>query len=56
MESTLISNGRITIPKPLRVHLGLKPGDRLQFFVRPDGHVAMRQKLPPPRHKPRTLR
>ena len=56
MESTLISDGRITIPKALRVHLSLKPGDRLQFFVHPDGHVAMRPKLPAPRHKPQTLR
>lgn len=29
MKSTITSNGRITIPKEAREHLGVKPGDRV---------------------------
>ena len=46
MESTITSKGQATIPKPVRAHLGLKPGDRIKFFVHPDGSVVMLPKLP----------
>jgi antitoxin PrlF len=45
MESTLTSKGQATIPKPVREHLRLKPGDRLKFFVHPDGSVVLLPKL-----------
>jgi len=46
MESGVTVNGRITIPKAIRKHLGLKPGDRVKFFVRSDGGVVLLPKAP----------
>jgi antitoxin PrlF len=46
MESAITSKGQATIPKPIREHLGLKPGDRVKFFVHPDGSVVLLPKLP----------
>ena len=46
MEATLSSKGQATIPKPIREHLGLQPGDRVKFFVHPDGSVVLLPKLP----------
>lgn len=47
VESTLTSKGQATIPKPVREHLGLKPGDRVKFFIHPDGSVVLLPKLSP---------
>lgn len=46
MESALTSKGQVTIPKPMRDHLGLRPGDRVKFFISPDGHLAILPKIP----------
>ena len=46
MESALTSKGQATIPKAIRDHLQLKPGDRVKFFVHPDGTVVLLPKLP----------
>ncbi len=46
MESALTSKGQATIPKPIRDHLGLGPGDRIKFFVHPDGSVVILPKIP----------
>ena len=46
MESALTTKGQATIPKPVREHLGLKPGDRVKFFFHPDGSVVLLPKLP----------
>ena len=46
MESAITSKGQATIPKAIREHLGLKPGDRVKFFLHPDGSVALLPKLP----------
>ncbi len=46
MESAITVKGQATIPKPIREHLGLQPGDRVKFFVYPDGSVALLPKLP----------
>lgn len=46
MESALASKGRATIPKAVREHLGLKPGDRVKFFLHPDGSVVIMPKRP----------
>jgi len=46
MESTVTSKGQVTIPKEARDYLGLKPGDRVKFFIQPDGRVVLLPKLP----------
>ena len=46
MESAITIKGQATIPKAVREHLGLKPGDRIKFFFHPDGSVVLLPKLP----------
>ena len=46
MESAITVKGQATIPKAIRVHLHLKPGDRVKFFIHPDGTVVLLPKLP----------
>lgn len=46
MESAITVKGQATIPKSIREHLGLQPGDRVKFFVHPDGSVVLLPKLP----------
>jgi AbrB family looped-hinge helix DNA binding protein len=46
MESAITSKGQATIPKPIRDHLGLKPGDRVRFFIQPDGRVVILPNIP----------
>ena len=45
MESAITVKGQTTIPKAIREHLALKPGDRVKFFVHPDGSVVLLPKL-----------
>jgi AbrB family looped-hinge helix DNA binding protein len=45
MESALTSKGQVTIPKEAREHLGLKPGDRVKFFIQPDGRLVILPKI-----------
>jgi len=40
-KATLTSKGQLTIPKQIRDHLGLKPGDRIAFDVE-DGVIRLR--------------
>lgn len=46
MDSALTVKGQATIPKAIREHLRLKPGDRVKFFVRSDGTVVLLPKRP----------
>jgi AbrB family looped-hinge helix DNA binding protein len=46
MDSAITSKGQATIPKAIREHLRLKPGDRVKFFVHPDGTVVLLPKRP----------
>ena len=48
MESAITIKGQATIPKAIREHLRLKPGDRVKFFVHPDGSVVLLPQLPAP--------
>lgn len=45
MESAITVKGQATIPRAVRKHLGLKPGDRVKFFMHPDGSVVLLPKL-----------
>ena len=45
MESAITEKGQATIPKAIREHLRLKPGDRVKFFLHPDGSVVLLPKL-----------
>lgn len=40
-SSTLSSKGQVTIPQEIRVRLGLKEGDRVEFVVE-DGRTILR--------------
>ncbi|HEU5231455.1 MAG TPA: AbrB/MazE/SpoVT family DNA-binding domain-containing protein [Terriglobales bacterium] len=46
MESVITAKGQVTIPKAIRDHLRLKPGDCVKFFVHPDGSAVILPKLP----------
>jgi len=39
--STITSKGQTTIPKEIRSHLHLQPGDRLEFIIDSDGRVVI---------------
>lgn len=38
----LTSKGQVTIPKPIREVLHLKPGDQVDFVINEDGQVVLR--------------
>jgi antitoxin PrlF len=46
MESAITVKGQATIPKAIREHLRLAPGDRVKFFMHPDGTVVLLPKQP----------
>ena len=37
MQATITSKGQVTLPKPIRDRLHLKPGDRIDFMLEDDG-------------------
>ena len=39
--STVSSKGQITLPKEIRLKLGLKQGDRVRFLLEEDGRVRL---------------
>jgi len=46
MDSTITTKGQATIPKAIREHLGLRPGDRVKFFIHADGTVVLLPVVP----------
>jgi AbrB family looped-hinge helix DNA binding protein len=46
VEAAITAKGQATIPKAIRERLGVKPGDRIKFFVHPDGSVVLLPKRP----------
>jgi AbrB family looped-hinge helix DNA binding protein len=46
MEFAITAKDQATIPKAIREHLRLKPGDRVKFFVHPDGGVLSCRNFP----------
>jgi len=45
MELAITVKGQATIPKSIREHLGLQPGDRIRFFVHSDGTIVLLPKI-----------
>ena len=45
MESAITIKGQATLPKAICEDVGLEPGDRVKFFVHPDGSVVLLPKL-----------
>ena len=41
MATLVTSKGQVTIPKPVRDLLGIKPGNAVEFQLAGDGHVAL---------------
>jgi antitoxin PrlF len=41
MPTTVTSKGQVTIPKPVRDRLGIKPGNAVDFEIGPDGEVVL---------------
>jgi AbrB family looped-hinge helix DNA binding protein len=50
------SKGQVTIPKPLRDQLGLKPESSVEFELAGDGRVSLVASRPPPKSKFARLR
>lgn len=41
MIATITSKGQVTLPIKIRNSLRLKPGDKLDFFVKKDKHIEI---------------
>lgn len=41
MSYALTSKSQVTLPKPMRLHLGVRPGESVDFEPLPDGRVAI---------------
>jgi antitoxin PrlF len=41
MATTVTSKGQVTIPKPVRDHLGIGPGSRVDFRRTQDGNILI---------------
>ncbi len=37
MQATITSKGQVTVPKPIRDKLDLRPGDKIDFILEGDG-------------------
>jgi len=46
VQSAITSKGQATIPKAVRDHLKVKPGDRIKFFIDPYGGAVILPVLP----------
>ncbi|KRQ97833.1 AbrB/MazE/SpoVT family DNA-binding domain-containing protein [Bradyrhizobium valentinum] len=41
MATTVTSKGQVTIPKPVREHLGIAPGSQVEFRRATDGSIVI---------------
>ena len=54
MGTTVTSKGQVTIPKPVRDRLNIKPGSQIEFELAADGRVVLvkaGRKVSPPRSR-----
>ncbi|MCK6444378.1 AbrB/MazE/SpoVT family DNA-binding domain-containing protein [Elstera cyanobacteriorum] len=42
VELTVTGKGQVTLKKAILDHLGVKPGDRLNIILKPDGRVELK--------------
>ena len=43
MTTTVTRKGQVTIPKPIRDRLGIRPGSRVEFELTEDGRAVLRK-------------
>ena len=41
MQATITSKGQVTVPKPIRDRLHLRPGDKIDFVLEADGGLRV---------------
>jgi AbrB family looped-hinge helix DNA binding protein len=41
MANRVTSKGQVTIPKPIRDHIGIEPGSAVEFELATDGRVVL---------------
>ena len=41
MQATITSKGQVTLPKPIRDRLHLRPGDKIDFILDADGGLRV---------------
>lgn len=41
MQATITSKGQVTLPKPIRDRLHLRPGDKIDFLLDADGNLRV---------------
>ncbi len=41
LTTKVTTKGQITVPKPIREHLNLAKGDRIEFLIGPNGKVTL---------------
>jgi antitoxin PrlF len=46
VQSTITKKGQATIPRAIRDHLGVKPGDRIKFFILRNRTVVITPTVP----------
>jgi antitoxin PrlF len=52
MATNLTSKGQVTVPKPIRDYLGLKPGSAVVFERTRDGAVVLKPALESTKRRP----
>jgi AbrB family looped-hinge helix DNA binding protein len=55
MQARIFSRGRITVPRKVRLRMGLRPGDTLEFETK-GGRVFMRRVKPHRQRRDSSLR
>ncbi|MDP8207931.1 MAG: AbrB/MazE/SpoVT family DNA-binding domain-containing protein [Candidatus Electryonea clarkiae] len=45
-EIKITSKGQVTLPKVIRDHLNIQPGDKVVFRIQPDGFVIVEPIIP----------
>jgi antitoxin PrlF len=52
MSTNITSKGQVTVPKPIRDYLGLKPGSAVVFERTADGSVVLKPAIASTKSKP----